>query len=397
MIASLIAAPPVTSAGTGLLDTFRTAVASRDSGVICVSDDLFVTNAAGAKLLPRVDQSFFRRILSEARDGEHAEHSIPLAGGEWVRAAVIALSSADRRAVGVVVEITEDPQRPDADDPLAGVVGASDVWRLAVDEVRGAAVSRLATCLVGEAGTGKSTLARLGLTETIATPKSVTVVDAAEFVLSGAITHVFEALRRARSAVLVKHLEALGETHDAQLSFVLRQLRDAGVAVFATSTMNLGALQCRRIAATFEHTVHVPALRHHTSDIPGLADALLTELSGRSPRLRPDALRLLQRYRWPNNISQLRGVLHAISARSPRLYIGAEDLPGYIARHASQVTLTALEHAEADAIRSAMRVANGNKSAAADLVGISRSTFYRKLRRYDILGMQDGSITKGSH
>ncbi|WP_346270789.1 helix-turn-helix domain-containing protein, partial [Pseudonocardia sp.] len=64
--------------------------------------------------------------------------------------------------------------------------------------------------------------------------------------------------------------------------------------------------------------------------------------------------------------------------------IRADDLPAEIRRRAPRRQLTPLERIECDAIVTAIERAGGNKSLAADSLGISRSTLYRKVRTYGL-------------
>jgi transcriptional regulator of acetoin/glycerol metabolism len=100
--------------------------------------------------------------------------------------------------------------------------------------------------------------------------------------------------------------------------------------------------------------------------------------------LRPDALQLLQRLPWPGNVRELERVVRAATARRHSGDIRVEDFPAGLLAKAAPRRLTAIEHAELEAIVEALDAAGGNKRDAARRLGIARSTLYRKLRAYGL-------------
>ncbi len=132
-------------------------------------------------------------------------------------------------------------------------------------------------------------------------------------------------------------------------------------------------------------TVPVPPLRAHAEDIPELAQYFLDRL-GRECRkqvkLTPAALKKLQGYSWPGNVRQLRSALEnaVVMADADALDAGAFHLSEGEA-DGGGLPLN-LEELERWAITEALKRTNGNKSAAAELVGISRETLANKLKKY---------------
>jgi transcriptional regulator of acetoin/glycerol metabolism len=100
-------------------------------------------------------------------------------------------------------------------------------------------------------------------------------------------------------------------------------------------------------------------------------------------RLHPEVNRLIGRYAWPRNITQLREALHAALLKRPVGEIQPEDLPGYC-RTTGNRTLTPIETAERDAIVSTLAHCGGNRMHAAASLGIARSSLYRKIKAYSI-------------
>jgi transcriptional regulator of acetoin/glycerol metabolism len=111
---------------------------------------------------------------------------------------------------------------------------------------------------------------------------------------------------------------------------------------------------------------------------------VLNQISqGRPTRVGPAAMRVISRYSWPRNITQLEEALAAALLRRPVGDIQPEDLPGYC-HDSARRRLTGMEALERDAIVNALRDAGGNRVQAAATLGIARSSLYRKLKSFGI-------------
>lgn len=131
--------------------------------------------------------------------------------------------------------------------------------------------------------------------------------------------------------------------------------------------------------------VTLPPLRERRSDLPLLARTFLRQISARTGadvnRVSDDALRRLLDYDWPGNVRELRNALEAAIIRASGDLLRADDLPPEI-RDAASTPSPATE--EAERIRAALDRTDGNRTEAAELLGISRATLYRRLDEYDI-------------
>lgn len=129
-------------------------------------------------------------------------------------------------------------------------------------------------------------------------------------------------------------------------------------------------------------TLELPPLRERSGDIPLLAQAFLAEAArgrGAQPRqLSAECLTELGRRRWPGNLRELRNEMQRLDALAEQDVIGPELLSPEIGSPLGGGTLD-LARLEREAIAEALRVAGGNKSEAARLLGISRRTLYHKL------------------
>ncbi len=142
--------------------------------------------------------------------------------------------------------------------------------------------------------------------------------------------------------------------------------------------------------------ITLPPLCERTGDIPLLADRFLREYCERNAKriegLTPDALNLLTAYAWPGNVRELRNTVEkmVVLSRSDRL--SARDVPANIREavkgHApvglrAPVLLTgSLADTERRKIMAVLEKNNGNRTRAAEELGISRRTLHRKLREY---------------
>jgi two-component system response regulator HydG len=149
--------------------------------------------------------------------------------------------------------------------------------------------------------------------------------------------------------------------------------------------------------------LRLPALRERKEDIPLLAASILERLHLERDEyhtIAQDALRLLVDYDWPGNVRELQHALERALALSsgPVLHLG--DLPTQLQNarierdHREQaaaeteapltVEVRSIAEMEKQAILSTLRQLNGDKLAAARLLGIGKTTLYRKLKEYGV-------------
>ena len=140
-------------------------------------------------------------------------------------------------------------------------------------------------------------------------------------------------------------------------------------------------------------TLRVPPLRERPEDIEPLTRYFLgrfaREYNWPEPRVADSALQALARFQWPGNVRQLRNVLLRLAVQaqgrliSERDVLAATDGPGG-PEPARVAIFPTLEEMERQHLRAALERAEGNISDAALLAGIARSTFYQKMKKYDI-------------
>lgn len=140
--------------------------------------------------------------------------------------------------------------------------------------------------------------------------------------------------------------------------------------------------------------IDVPPLRDRREDIPLLVDHLLLklnlELNKKIGRIQMRALRLLTELDWPGNIRQLENTLRRALVRTHGDVLSeeaVEDALRDISKAASQSSsspIKSLDDMEKEHILNALKIAGGNRGRVCDLLGISRPTLQRKIRKYHI-------------
>ncbi|HEY7621142.1 MAG TPA: helix-turn-helix domain-containing protein, partial [Solirubrobacteraceae bacterium] len=162
-----------------------------------------------------------------------------------------------------------------------------------------------------------------------------------------------------------------------------RRLAAATPRWVAATASDPAAPALRALAMT---VVEVPPLRRRPEDVPVLSRALARRHG--SPALpqgvRPEAAQLLARLPWPGNVRELENVIRLALQRRHAGDLRIEDLPADVRPAGARNAATALQRLEAEAIVEALAAADGNKRRAAQALGVSRSTLYRKLRAYGI-------------
>jgi transcriptional regulator with PAS, ATPase and Fis domain len=141
--------------------------------------------------------------------------------------------------------------------------------------------------------------------------------------------------------------------------------------------------------------LHLPPLRQRQGDIPLLADSFLarsaTLRSEGVKMLRDDTLDALIAYPWPGNVRELENALERAVILSTGSVIEPEALPERVTARRAEPLVTerapvspTLEAIERAYIQWTLQNEGGNKSRAADMLGIDPSTLYRKLARYGV-------------
>jgi DNA-binding NtrC family response regulator len=129
--------------------------------------------------------------------------------------------------------------------------------------------------------------------------------------------------------------------------------------------------------------IFMPSLRERRSDIPLLARFFLNKYNSRYNRevkLMESGVRALQDFTWPGNVRELQHMIERLTILADR--IDSESVhESLTAMESREKPVETLADAEEDQIRRVLAATGGNKSKAAQLLGIERKTLYRKLER----------------
>ncbi|WP_405534410.1 regulator [Streptomyces sp. NBC_00075] len=279
--------------------------------------------------------------------------------------------------VAVLEPVTEGAVVRALPRPAAGrLAGSSVPWRHAVGRARELAHGSEPLLLTGERGSGKTALARelLDGTEPL-------VLDAAEAPELGLADGTLTVDR----PLLLRHAERLAQSDVAALNGLLDEHPDVHLLATYTPGTPPGPCLQRLLDTLATRSVALPALRERTEDIRELLPALAPRPVDGTPPLTwtLDALRALERYPWPGNLTELAHLVRTLAEhRRASGPVRRAELPDPVREGPAARPLSPMEHAERTAILEALRRNGGNKARTATALGIARATLYRKLREY---------------
>lgn len=141
--------------------------------------------------------------------------------------------------------------------------------------------------------------------------------------------------------------------------------------------------------------ISLPALRERRQDIPLLANFFLNRHASRLGKnlngMSTKVLAALMRHDWPGNVRELENVVLSMTIMAMGNRINEEDLPAELAdeegsqlRSLDFVAPQSLEEIEAYFIRKTLREQGGDRTLSAEILGIDKSTLWRKMKRYNI-------------
>ena len=130
--------------------------------------------------------------------------------------------------------------------------------------------------------------------------------------------------------------------------------------------------------------LHLPALKDRAGDIPLLVNRFLKEFGGKS--VSSEAMKILEAYSWPGNVRELRNAVEKMCVLSPTGELDVGDIPDEMksGRQPTAIMDGTLEEMEKAKILAVLNEVGGNSTKAAERLGISRRTIYRKLEEYGL-------------
>jgi DNA-binding NtrC family response regulator len=277
--------------------------------------------------------------------------------------------------------------------------------------------------ILGESGTGKELVARSVHFSGVRRNKPFIPVDCSSLVptlieaeLFGYVKGAFTGAMHAKQGLMeiadggTLFLDEIGDLPFDMQAKLLRALQEKEVRpVGSTDRIPLSA---RIIAATNRDLdnavrqgtfrqdlffrlnvvqIKIPPLRERKTDIPILVNSFLekfSETNGKMRTISEDAIARMMAYDWPGNVRELENAIERAIALGSGPILHAGDLPtnlqyGTGDRLPQNDEMLPLDELERRAILRALREAGGDKLAAARMLGIGKTTLYRKLKQYD--------------
>jgi sigma-54 dependent transcriptional regulator, acetoin dehydrogenase operon transcriptional activator AcoR len=269
-----------------------------------------------------------------------------------------------------------------------GLVGSGPLWLRGCRQVDAAYASGEWLSLEGEPGVGKLALLR-AVHQRRNPADPFHVLDAAEAGDHDWMVRVLGELLEGEGSLVIQHVDRLSAVRLQALWLALEQALAAGrkqvlwVAVTLSQSPVSGDLA--GLLKFFPGAVELPPLRHHIEDLHELVPFFLAKLSPHGPLVcSPEAMQLLLRSGWPGNTGQLLQVLRRVGQHRRSGTIHPGDLPPEC-WSVSRRLLSPLESMERDAIVQSLLDYDGSKVKAAESLGMSRATIYRKVHEYGIV------------
>jgi sigma-54 dependent transcriptional regulator, acetoin dehydrogenase operon transcriptional activator AcoR len=378
--------------------------------VLALGNDVVMLNDHARRVLDPGDQSALIGHATEALVRNHpGAVSVDLPSGATARMFCRRILGDSPFADGVVhVKLVAAAAAvPEAPAPrsamhLPGVVGSGVLWLRACREAETLYDSSDWMTLEGETGVGKLALARaVHQRRNPAAPFHVLDADSA---CQDWLTNARRELLDGSGMLVIRHVDVLTARQMHSLASALQEARNgqrkegqeseegaqgkAGadeLRVAITLNRKAAVADLTRLLRFFQGTVELPPLRHHIEDLHELVPFFLARLSQQG-RLTcsPEAMQLLLRHNWPGNTEQLWQVLKQVVQRRRAGVIMPKDLPPECWT-VSRRLLSPLESIERDAIVQSLQDHDGNKVRAAEALGMSRATIYRKIHEYGIV------------
>jgi len=304
------------------------------------------------------------------------------------------------------------------------LVGQSPAFRALMDVLRQAAPSSATVLLVGQSGTGKELAARAihefstrakgpfiavncaALPETILEAELFGVEKGA---FTGAVARREGRFERAGGGTLF--LDEVGEISPSAQVKLLRVLQEGEIERLGGS--QILPVDVRVVAATIKDLrkevaegrfredlfyrlnvveIRIPSLASRREDIPLLANHFLRHYAAKNAKpvraLSSEALQIIENYAWPGNVRELEHAVERAVVLTRGEVIEVADLPDTVRQgpigSAGQLVIpigTPMDEIERRVIHETLRQAKGDKTLAAQLLGIAARTIYRKLER----------------
>jgi DNA-binding NtrC family response regulator len=306
------------------------------------------------------------------------------------------------------------------------LIAQSEVMLRVFDQTWRAAQTDSTVLIVGESGTGKELIAEAVHRNSPRSSGPFVTVNMAAIPENLVESELFGHVRGAYTGATVDRegrfqsahggtlfIDEVGDFHLGSQAKLLRALENGVVSpvgsnkeetvdvrvVAATSRDLFQMLQTGQFREDLFYRLNVvalqlPPLRDRREDIRLLVQAFLMEFCEQLGRpllkIEPDLMRYLESYDWPGNVRQLRNCLESMVVMAEHDVLPLDDLPPHLENRSCEAEEVyvpkdmTLEELEREAIRQALVRYQGNRTHAADSLGISVRTLQRRIRDWDL-------------
>ena len=402
--------------------------------------DLMMPNMSGLEFLPRVKQVLPHAeiaIMTGHGSIETAVQAMKLGAYDYItkpfrieELKLLLQRMAEKFKLVAENQFLRD--RVSTEMELSGIVGSSSKIQDVLRMVARLKDTRTPVLITGESGTGKELVARAIHYRGLLAKRPFVAVDCGSLVptlieseLFGYEKGAFTGALRSKDGLFQSasggtiFLDEIGELSlelQAKLLRVLqeKEVRPVGsnqkvkvdVRVIAATNRDLEAAQKEgkfRKDLYFRLnvvTLHLPPLRERRSDVTALVHYFLDRVApGKTMTISPPAMKCLLQYDWPGNVRELENCIERAVALGSQHVLELTDLPPALrAQQEPEAVIeplitrnepaaaanTDLEELERDTIQRVFEQVQGDKARARKMLGISRATLYRKLKRYNI-------------
>ena len=413
--------------------------------------DLMMPNMSGLEFLPRVKQLLpYCEIAIMTGHGsiETAVQAMKLGAYDYITKPfrieeLKLLLQRMEEKVRLVAENQFLRERVSADMELSGIVGSSTKIQDVLRMIARLKDTRTPVLITGESGTGKELAARAIHYRGSFAKRPFVAVDCGSLVptlieseLFGYEKGAFTGANKSKEGLFQSasggtiFLDEIGELSLEMQAKLLRVLQEKEVRPVGSNQkvkvdVRVIAATNRDLEAAYKEgkfrndlyfrlnvvTLHLPPLRERKSDVPALVHYFLDKLApGEIFTISDAAMKLMLQYDWPGNVRELENCVERAVALGDGKTIGVEDLPPALNGNQSAglhlesgpmapvlpagdtTSDSDLEQLERATIQRVFDQVHGDKVLARKMLGISRATLYRKLKRYNI-GMEKSAST----
>ncbi|MCU1334086.1 MAG: two component, sigma54 specific, transcriptional regulator, Fis family [Candidatus Angelobacter sp.] len=402
--------------------------------------DLMMPNMSGLEFLSRVKQLVPRTeiaIMTGHASIETAVQAMKLGAYDYITKPfrieeLKLLLQRMAEKINLVAENQFLRAQVNAEMELSGIVGSSHKIQDVLRMIARLKDTRTPVLITGESGTGKELVARAIHYRGLLAKRPFVAVDCGSLVptlieteLFGYEKGAFTGAIRSKEGLFQSanggtiFLDEIGELSPELQAKLLRVLQEkevrpvgsnqkfkVDVRVIAATNRDLEAAQRE---GTFRKdlyfrlnvvTLQLPPLRERRSDVAPLVHYFLDRFApGKPVKISSAASKMMFQYDWPGNVRELENCIERALALGDQEMIDVSDLPQPIRQQQEQIAVadsvifaddpsasshTDLEGLERDTIQRVFEQVRGDKARARKMLGISRATLYRKLKRYNI-------------